>query len=273
MNQAKNEPFVDQEWEEGDRAIFSAYTDPLSGRTRRRQERELASLRAFALQQGCLAQDLLTAPGWSQIEGALVAAYIAHLQAQHYKASSIGIQLHTIKKYASLAAEAGYLPLEAYKAIKKLRPPQETEPRPSRFALTDQDVQRLLQQPDTTQGRRDALCLALLLQCGLWPRSIVALNRSSFNLVERTVSFYSYATHEYETCQLDPLTLAAATQYLKRTFPYEEALFVGNRKAGTGRRLTDRTVNHRVQELGKKIGLKGLIPKDCHAYWKQTHAE
>jgi integrase len=261
-----------------DTNLFAPYYKSLAERTRKRQWRELASLRVFLSEQGLLVGNLATdAPSWSKMKGDLVWAYVKHLKEQHYTASSITMLLYTIKTYARLAMEANYLPKDEYEQINKIQAPSDTEGEPRRgekrgkyLDLTDEQVQHLLDQPDTRRGRSDKLLLTLMLLCGFWPREIAALDRHSFNIREGTITFYNYYAEEQHTLHLDPVTLAAATHYLQDQSPYE-ALFVGNHKASTHTlRLTDRAINARVRALGEKINLKVLAPQDCHTYWEKS---
>lgn len=261
--------------------VFSSYYKPLAARTRKRQWRELASLRAFLLDRGLALGNLASDPSsWSKISGDHIWAYVTHLEEQHYTASSIAMQLHTIKTYARLAMEDKKLPFDEYIQIQNVqaRPDAEQkirrgEKRGEYYDLTDEQVQQLLAQPATQRGYRDKLLLALLLLCGLWPREIAALDRHSLDLEKGEITFYDYSSEEQQTIILDNITLEAARDYLR--FPSQhEALFVGNRKDSTHTlRLTDRAINDRVRTLGEKINLQSLAPQDCHAYWEKSLRE
>jgi site-specific recombinase XerD len=200
---------------EGDTNAFAPYYKNLAARTRKRQWTELASVRAFVLEQGFLVGNLATdAPSWSEMKGDLILAYVMHLKEQHYTASSIAMQLHTIKTYARLAMEDGRLPRDKYEQIAKIQAPPGTEGVPRRgekrgkyLDLTDEQVQQLLDQPDTRQGHRDKLLLALLLMCGFWPREIAVLDRHSIDTQEGTITFYDYYAEEQRTLHLDAVTL------------------------------------------------------------------
>jgi integrase len=267
--------------EDDETNIFALYYKPLAERTRKRQWRELASLRVFLLELGILIDNLATdAQSWVKITCDLIWAYVMHLKEQHYTASSINMQLHTIKTYARLAMKDSRLPKEVYEEISKLQAPPDAEgelrrgeKRGKYLDLTDEQVRQLLNQPDTPRGRSDKLLLTLLLLCGFWPREIAALDRHSFNLQEGTITFYHYHTEEQRTLRLDPVTLETAKRYLQDPSPYE-ALFVGNHKDSTHTlRLTDRAINARIRTLGERIHLKILAPQDCHAYWEKSLQE
>src|SRR5713226_956783 len=154
-----------------DTNIFAPYYKPLAERTRKRQWRELALLRVFLSEQGLLIGNLATdGPSWSKMKGDLIRAYVAHLKKQHYTASTITMQLYTIKTYGRLAMEAGYLPKNEYEQINNIQAPFDTQGEPRRgekrsqyLDLTDEQVSHLLDQPDTRRGRSDKLLLTLLL--------------------------------------------------------------------------------------------------------------
>jgi site-specific recombinase XerD len=93
--------------------------------------------------------------------------------------------------------------------------PRRGEKRGTYLDLTDEQVQQLLDQPDTRQGRRDKLLLALLLLCGFWPREIAVLDRHSIDTQEGTITFYDYHAEEQRTLHLDAVTLTAAVRYLQ----------------------------------------------------------
>lgn len=266
---------------ESDTNIFAPYYKKLAPRTRKRQWTELASVRAFALERGLLIGNLATdALSWSKVKEDLIFDYVTHLKEQHYTASSIAIRLHTIKTYARLAMENDHLQMDEYKRIASIQAPSDTEGESRRgekrgkyLDLTDEQVQQLLNQPDTPQGRRDTLLLALLLLCGLWPREIAALNRHSIDTKRETITFYDYHAEEQQVLHLDATTLAAAARYLQEPSPHE-ALFVGNQKESLHTlRMTDRAINARIRTLGKKIGTEILAPQDCHAYWAKSQSK
>jgi integrase len=258
--------------------IFARYYEPLAQRTRKRQWRELASLRSFLLDQGQVLSNLATdGPSWLSVKSSLVEAYVVDLKKRHYTHSSIEMQLYTIKTYARLAMEAGYLSRSEYGAINKIQAPPNLEGEPRRgekksntLDLTDKQVQQLLDRPDTRLGNSNKLMLMLMLDYGLWPREIAALDRHSIDINAGTITLYNYHAEEQQTLPLNPQILETATRYLQEPSPYE-ALFVGNHKESTHTlRLTDRAINARVRTLGKKIGLDVLAPQDCHAYWEKT---
>lgn len=277
QNNEQNTEMIGADQVEDNTNIFASYYKPLAQRTRRRQWRELASLRAFLLDQGLQLGNLATdVSSWSRIKADLIWAYVRHLKDLHYTASSITMQLYTIKTYARLAMEDGKLPLNEYTQIQNMRVSfgmeeglRRGEKRGQRLDLTPEQVQQLLEQPDTPRGRRDKLLLALLLLCGFWPREIAALDRHSINIKTGEITFYDYNAEEQHTISLDPTTLEAAKNYLKMPSTHE-ALFLGNQKESTHTlRLTDRAINDRVRVLGEKIHLEALAPQDCHAYWEK----
>jgi len=257
--------------------VFAVYFQTLADRTRERHRKELEDVRKFLEDNGKPVGNLaLDATTWSSLVSDDIERFLLSLRKKNYSATSIRDKLYTIKTYARLSAEAGFFNWDEYKQLGtiKIEPNVEGQPRIGKkklepILLTQEQVAKLLSQPNTVRGRSDQLLIAVCLLCGLWPREISALNRRSFHLEKGTLTFYSYHTEEEQTLQLDTVTLEAARRYLQNDSPYQ-ALFIGNRKESTTElRLTDRAINTRVRTLGEQIHISGLSPHDCHLYWER----
>ena len=257
--------------------VFAVYYQTLADRTRNRHRKELDDVRKFLEDNGKPIGNLaLDAATWASLGSDDIKHFLLWLRKKNYSATSIRDKLYTIRTYARLSAEAGFFNWDEYKQLGdiKIEPNIEGQLRIGKkksepILLTQEQVTKLLTQPDTLRGKSDKILIALCLRCGLWPREIASLNRRSFNLEKGTLTFYSYHTEEEQTLQLDTVTLEAARRYLQEESPYQ-ALFVGNRKENTTElRLTDRAINTRVRTLGEQIHISGLSPHDCHLYWEQ----
>ncbi|SRR5216684_210859 len=257
--------------------VFAEYSASHADRTRKRQRKELEGLREFLQHNGHLVGNLaFDAAAWAEVESNKVEQYLAWLKEKQYTASSISNLLYTIRAYARIATEYGFFPLTEYQRLDKINiePDREGQPRIGRqkstpLSISEEQAQRLLNQPATRRGRTDALIMALFLRCGLWPREVAALNRHSINVEKGTLTFYDHNAEEEHTLRLDSQTHEIAERYLRDDSPYE-ALFVGNRKeSNKQQRLTDRALNARVRTLGERVDLPTLSPHDCHMYWEQ----
>ena len=77
-------------------------------------------------------------------------------------------------------------------------------------SLSAAQVNALKRQPDTAQGRRDALLLCLLLDHGLRVGEVAALEVTAVNLTEGTLTFYRPKVGKTQTHQLSRDALKAA---------------------------------------------------------------
>ena len=171
--------------------VFADYLAGKAANTRRAQLGDLATFSAFlttaGLPQPPSADALQTAPtAWAGITYGLVKAFADWQLAQGAALASINRRLATLRKYAALAYQAGSLSESAYalmrtvqaygsKAGRHLDQQRTAQGVPTRrgakkaapTALTPSQAAALKMQPDTPQGRRDALLLCLLLDHGL----------------------------------------------------------------------------------------------------------
>ncbi len=259
--------------------VFLSYYKAHSTRTQKRHRKELASLRAFVHTQGVELGDLLAECGnWTSLTSELIQSYLDQLTARGLRASTVALPYLTIKRYARLAMETGILSTSSYQSIQAIRRPRAEKSEIPYQSLTSEQVELLLAPPLKRQHRdlaaRDALCMALMLLCGLWPKSIVTLNRASLNLQEQTITYYDYHNRLWRLRSLDPRTVALAARYLVTTAP-SQTLFPGDPRPDSlaEHHWTERAFQDRVRFLGKKIGLPALLPRDCHHYWEENFSE
>jgi integrase len=225
---------------------------------------------------------------WKGVTHGLIMAFITWLLKGRYSVSTINGRLSTMRVYAGLAVQAEVIAGDEYNRIKLVKgySPRagkiieaerkqkgiqrigirKSEPTP----LSADQVAALKIQPDTPQGRRDALLMCLLLDHGLRVGEIFLLTRDNFDLEARTLNFYRPKVDLHQVHKLTKDTLRAARAYLDQDAPGSNCIWrVGNRsKAGTlGRQgMTVRGLNKRVNYLGKMIGLD-LSPHDGRHAW------
>ena len=157
------------------------------------------------------------------------------------------------------------------KGAKKARP----------VSLTLEQAARLKAQPDTPQGRRDALLLCLLLDHGLRVGEVAGLQVTDFDLAAGELRFYRPKVDKIQTHKLTADTLAAARAYMARAGdrPAQGPVLRASRKGGAlqdagmipqpqcGRGMTARALTARVHDLGAAVGLVGLSAHDLRHYW------
>ena len=173
--------------EEAAQSVFADYLSRKADNTIRRQAADLARFAAFLNQAGegaglqlgaalaAFAESVAAFPqgpdpdaeAWRGVTWGLVEAFRNWMVAQGDAVGSINVRLSTVKAYARLATKAGVLTAEelamirtvagyAHKEARRIDERRETSRRGSKKA-----------QPDTPQGRRDALLMCLLLDHGL----------------------------------------------------------------------------------------------------------
>ena len=167
--------------------MFSDYRARKAANTLRQQDGGLALFADFLWAAGIpnppTARDLAGAPtAWAGVTWGLVSKFRDWLLTRGYAIGSVNLHLTTLRTYAGLAMQAGVIPAGECAAIRAVRGYGRTEGKhvdsartPTRkgakkaqpVSLTPEQAARLKAQPDTPQGRRDALLLCLLLDHGL----------------------------------------------------------------------------------------------------------
>ena len=176
------------------------------------------------------ARDLAGAPAaWAGVTWGLVSKFRDWLLTRGYAIGSVNLHLTTLRTYAGLAMQAGVIPAGECAAIRAVRGYGRTEGKhvdsartPTRkgakkaqpVSLTPEQAARLKAQPDTPQGRRDALLLCLLLDHGLRVGEVAGLAVGDFDLAAGELRFYRPKVDKIQTHRLTADTLAAARAYL-----------------------------------------------------------
>ena len=124
-----------------------------------------------------------------------------------------------------------------------------------------EQAKALKEQPDTPQGRRDALLMCLLLDHGLRCGEAALLEVNDFNPKEGAMSFYRPKVDKEQTHKLTADTLRALRAWLDSgdCAPLGPVLR-GSRKGGelTDAGMSERAITKRVRYLGEQIGIEGL---------------
>lgn len=264
---------------------FSRYQARKAANTLRAQRAALETFSEYlAYAQITVSGDALySSPhAWDGMSYGLVSGFVEWMGSQGYAIGTINTKLAHIKTYAKLASQALVIDAREYALIKsvsgysardgrnldqkratKRKSTKKAQPTPLTRAQADQ----LMTQPNTPQGRRDALMMALFLEHGLRVSEVEALDR--YALTDQTLSFYQPKTNKHQRHTLTEVSTKAAKAYLKHDGPACDGLLRGSRKNGT---LTDyamrsRAIRKRVGLLGARIGVKGLSPHDLRHAW------
>lgn len=281
-------------------AVFAEYLARRAENTRRRQ---LAGLRLFADYLWAAGIDGITGEGlqanpaaWQGITWGLVDGFRRWQLQQGYAVGSINVRLSTVKTYAGLAFQAGVIAQEEHALIRQVAGYTRKEARhldeqrdqirrgikkAEAVRITPDHAERLKQQPDTPQGRRDALLMCLLLDHGLRCSEVAGLTVDAINLQTRELVFYRQKVDKTQVHALSDDTYWAARRWFESgDVPAIGELLRGSRSQWghgerrsvlTGSGMSTRAITKRVRQLGEAIGVEGLSAHDCRHYWA-THA-
>lgn len=271
-------------------AAFSDYRSRKAANTLRRQDNDLAIFMQFLERVHLKPGDLANDPkAWRGITWGIVAAFVQWQLKAGYAVSSVNMRLSTVKVYSGLAALACVIPagelsmirqVKSYKRTEQVRlddnraavgvPTRKGYKKAAPVSLSKKQAANLLNQPNTPQGRRDRLMIALLLGLGLRVGELASLTVDNIDLTEGAITFYRPKVNKIQTHRLDKVSLAAVREYIESG----DAPAIGTiwRQSRKGRGLdshglTTRAICKRVRYLGEKIGIEGLSPHDLRHYW------
>lgn len=278
--------------------VFEDFNSRKADNTLRAYRSDLGSFAAFLHEasKGAVqvtGEALQTTPdAWRGVTWGLVAAFVAWLLKAGASIATVNRKLAAVKVYAALAADAGAIDgqdaariarrVHSYtgKAARNVDRERTTAGAPTRqstkkaqhTALTDDQVKALKTHPDTPQGRRDALLMALLLDHGLRVGEVAILTVDAFYSDESgTFTFYRPKVGKQQKHRLSADALRAVTAYLMHDAPERGSLlFRQSAKGGslkTGAGISERNLSERVRTLGHKIGIESLSAHDCRHSW------
>jgi integrase len=282
--------------------VFADYRSRKAVNTLRRQDADLAVLVTFLGVVGVQVDPValaLDAESWRGITHGLLAAFVQWQLQQGYAVNTINVRLSTVKTYAQLAFKAGVLEAADHALIRTVngytlkegkrvdekrrdagantRYVRPGSKKAEAVSLTRKDAAALKDQPDTPQGRRDALLMALLLDHGLRCGEIARLTVGNVDLQAGLLHFYRPKVDKVQTHRLTSDTLKATRAYFKAgDAPLAAAapLLRESVKGGalTEAGITERGITKRVKVLGEQAGISGLSAHDCRHYWATVAA-
>lgn len=272
-------------------AAFADYQQRLDPATRARQQYDLAvfSLYLDDAAVSLSVEELLTNPAsWAGTTHGLLKGFVQWMLLDGYSIGSINVRLSAVRTYARLAAIAGAIPVTELALIEQVhgysmaqgqnldqqraqirKGAKKAQPVP----ITAAQRAALKQQPDTPQGRRDALLMCLLLDHGLRCGEVADLLPANLSLEEGLLSFHREKVKKIQKHRLTGDTHLALLRYFEVCQPGER-LLVGSRKGHDGQHLEGsmgrRAITKRVGTLGTRIGLVGLSAHDCRHAWVEA---
>ena len=275
--------------------IFADYVSRRSQNTLRRQRADLRLFADFLARAGVQVNgDTLQEQAhlWRGITWGIIEAYKQWMLGEGYAVGSVNVRLSTIRTYARLAFKAGAISPDEHAQIRQVAGFSRKEARrvnqkrdQTRVGEKKAEATRLNpeqanalknDQPDTPQGRRDALMMCLLLDHGLRCGEVALLKVEHIDLDDGVLHFYRPKVDKEQTHKLTADTLRAAYKW----FMFGDAppvagkrLLRSSQKGGrlTSAGMSERAITKRVRALGEELGIDRLSAHDCRHYWA-THA-
>lgn len=276
-------------------AVFEDYLSRKSRNTRRRHHADLALFAAYLGGAGLtLDPDRLQADpaAWHGVTWGIVEAFKRWMVAEGYAVASVNSRLSTIKAYSALAFKAGAISDTEAAMIRSVegyshkdgrhldaerRATRRGVKKASAVSISAEQATALKNQPDTPQGRRDALLMCLLLDHGLRCGEVAGLQVTVINLREGTLTFYRQKVDKTQTHKLTADTLRAAyAWFMSGDAPTDGALLRASQGKGAGKDhwkdlgragMSERAITKRVRVLGHVVRLEGLSAHDCRHFW------
>lgn len=281
-------------------SVFADYTGRKSQNTLDAQRADLATFAAYLCDatggRDCPNADQLQhePAAWRGVTHGLVTGFVRWLLASGAAMGTINRKLSTVRVYAKLAGQAHVISADESTLIRGVagyggkegkRQDEEraaagqatrTGAKKAQHVKLDADqVKALKTQPDTPQGRRDAVIMCLLLDHGLRVGELALLLVTDFDLKAGTFTFYRPKVDKTQTHKMGTDTLRAAAAWLHTDAPAMGPLLRGSRKGGhlTGSGMSERAITERVRDLGASIGVTGLSAHDCRHSWATRAAK
>jgi integrase len=270
---------------------FTEYRARRDPNTLARQHYDLAVFCVYLEDAGLSisVDDLLTSPeNWTGTTHGLLRGFVQWMLLDGYSIGTVNVRLSTVRTYAKLAATAGALSPMELALIEQIKGYSLSE---GQNVDAQRDISRkgskkaqpvlisakeralLKQQPNTPQGRRDALLMCLLLDHGLRCGEVADLIPGNISLEDGLLIFHREKVKKVQKHQLTGDTQIALQRYLEVAAP-TTFLLVGSRRGRHGQNLegtmSRRAITKRVRVLGERIGLEGLSAHDCRHAWVEA---
>ena len=269
---------------------FGDYQDRKADNTLRRQKDDLKLFAKFLatadISKAPTGEDLYSTPdAWRGVTWGLVEAWRNWSLQQGYSVGSVNVRLSTVKQYAKLAAKAGalepadlamvrtvggYSHREGKRVDERREVTRKSTKKAEAVGLTPAQIKQLKRQPNTPQGRRDAVIMTLLLDHGLRVGELAGLQVTDVDLAGGRLRFYRPKVDMTQTHKLSRDAKAALRAY----FDAGDAPAMGKllRASYSASRLGDagiseRNISERVRYLAGLVGIAGLSAHDLRHAW------
>ena len=235
------------------------------------------------------------ADAWRGVTWGIVAAFAPWMLGRGMAQSSVGRALSTVKVYARLAHQSGAIGGDDWLRIRSVQgysgaeakrvdarraeagqPTRKGNKKAEPVALTDAQAKALKRHPDTAQGRRDALLMALLIDHGLRESELERVTLGAVDLEAKRFTFYRPKVDLEQTHEMSRATARAFAAWIGNGHARAMgAILRGSRKGGelTDDAMSLSAIRQRVRALGRAGGVDNLSPHDCRHYWATVMAD
>jgi len=280
------------------RAVFEDHKKNLADSTTRRHRVALAAFGRFIARTAAEDGEEMTVSAkalgehpvlWSGVTWGFVRNFRDWLGTQGYAPGTMNGYLCVVKLYAKLAGNAGALADTEARAIGSVEGLSQSDAAAldadrvkagekirvghkkgtvTRFTAAQR--RELMAQPDTPQGRRDAVIMVILLDHGLRCGELASMEVDNIDLEARTFRFWREKTREWGQHEMTARSFEVLSRYMAADALTSGLLLRGSRKgkSGSGAVLTEkgmtaRAIRKRVGVLGDRVGIERLAPHDC----------
>lgn len=267
-------------------SVLALYRRARPANTIRRQGDDLVAFARYLVDVGVPADGIqlaTDATSWAGVTWGLVAGFVEWQLREGYALGTVQVRLATVKRYATLATQAGALNGSELQLIKTVRgytasdgrridEEREVTRRSTKKAaparITPEQLAALKEQPDTPHGRRDLLMLCLMLDHGLRVGEVASLPVTAIDTRRGLLTFWRSKVNKEQTHRLSADTLRAALAYSANDAPAIGPLLRGSDHAGAlVGTMGDRAIRKRVRVLGTAVGIANLSPHDMRHSW------
>ena len=278
--------------------IFTKHSNERSANTQRAQRADLGIMARYLSTtpvDAPTADELYSTPAaWRGISWGVVAGLVRWMQNEGYAAGSVARALATVKRFAVMAFAAGAIDQTSAALIATVHAPngkaakqldaqrsaagvatRRSKKRSAPTTITAAQRSALLSQPDTAQGRRDQVILALLIDHGLRVSEVADLQVTDIDLAAGTLRFYRRKVDQWQTHAMTDVSRKALSAWLATDAPAIGALLRGSFKDGslTSTGMSTSAIYARVAELARRAGIDARVsPHDLRHDWATSAA-
>lgn len=267
------------------KTVLDRYKQSKSDETLRRQGHDIELFEKYLSMAGHITSNMKNNLSlWQGVSYGIVAGFQQWQLQEGHAIGSINVRVTTVKRYCSLANQAGYIPSEEIEPIKAIMTIAHREGRnidgrrsikrvgdkKAKTVLLSEAHVGLIKKKLSQDSPRNYLLFCLMADLGLRCGEVADLQVKDLDLITGLLIFYRRKVDKTQTHRLSEDALEAAQAYIATT---EGKLFNGNphKKGKTSEDgISTRAINKIIGQIGIMVGVGGLSPHDLRHYWATT---